>query len=173
MNQDPAAYFRLMSVYRMTYHYLPKLLTCIESLDERRLWEIESGEDGPASNSIGGIILHILEQMKRHVIKLSDPDAMFAVRLSNYFPVTNVSPGQLKEQVEETFKELTEGLENVSQFDMYSLYHLVEHTSYHLGQIIDRSQRLTGLKFQFVQNGINESQLKSLVDGKWNEQFSH
>lgn len=38
---------------------------------------------------------------------------------------------------------------------MHQLYHVVEHTGYHLGQIIDRVQAATGEKFSFVQNGLN------------------
>ncbi|WP_231887401.1 hypothetical protein [Paenibacillus jamilae] len=40
---------------------------------------------------------------------------------------------------------------------------MVEHTAYHLGQIIDRVQRLAGHRFQFVQTGLNEKALRAIV----------
>lgn len=43
-------------------------------------------------------------------------------------------------------------------------YHVVEHTSYHLGKVIDRAQRKTGAVFQFVQNGLNERNLRGIVE---------
>lgn len=162
-------YFRLITEYRMNYHYLPKLLTCIESLNQQQLWEAEPDRQDEGANSIGGIVLHILEQIRRHLVKLSNPDADFDVRLSDYFPAAGTGPEQLMKQVEQTFLELKQKLAAALPFDMFSLYHLAEHTSYHLGQIIDRSQRLAGRKYQFVQNGINESQLRSLVEARWSE----
>jgi hypothetical protein len=47
---------------------------------------------------------------------------------------------------------------------MYDLYHLVEHTAYHSGQVIDRIQRRTGARFQFVQQGLNEKALRQRIE---------
>ena len=44
--------------------------------------------------------------------------------------------------------------------DLHSLLHLVEHTSYHLGQVVDRTKSIKGQQFNFCQNGINEKNLK-------------
>lgn len=44
--------------------------------------------------------------------------------------------------------------------DMHHLFHIVEHTGYHLGQVVDRVQRTTGARFQFCQNGLNERNLR-------------
>jgi hypothetical protein len=56
-----------------------------------------------------------------------------------------------------------EGHKDEKNLNMHDIYHLVEHTGYHLGQIIDRIQRLMDRNFQFVQNGINERSLKDLI----------
>jgi hypothetical protein len=52
---------------------------------------------------------------------------------------------------------------------MNDIYHLVEHTGYHLGQIVDRTQRINKTLFQFVQNGINEKNLKKLLEDEERE----
>ncbi|MNF04884.1 hypothetical protein D3C80_2044960 [compost metagenome] len=64
-------------------------------------------------------------------------------------------------------------MDNLSgdQVNQYNIYHLVEHTAYHLGQIVDRTQRLTGIRFQFVQNGINESGLKEIIEEELRKKF--
>jgi len=49
---------------------------------------------------------------------------------------------------------------------MYDLYHLVEHTAYHSGQVIDRVQRRIGTRFQFVQQGLNEKALRQRVENE-------
>ena len=48
--------------------------------------------------------------------------------------------------------------------DLHSLLHLVEHTSYHLGQVVDRTKSIKGQQFNFCQNGINEKNLKIRVE---------
>ena len=48
--------------------------------------------------------------------------------------------------------------------DLHSLLHLVEHTSYHLGQIVDRTKSIKGQQFNFCQNGINEKNLRTRVE---------
>lgn len=48
--------------------------------------------------------------------------------------------------------------------DLHSLLHLVEHTSYHLGQVVDRTKFIKGQQFNFCQNGINEKNLRIRVE---------
>jgi len=44
------------------------------------------------------------------------------------------------------------------------MYHLVEHTGYHVGQIVDRTKRLKGKRFDFVKEGIHEQRLKEQLN---------
>ncbi|MBY6273477.1 MAG: hypothetical protein CW346_14870, partial [Bacillaceae bacterium] len=66
------------------------------------------------------------------------------------------------------FRSVTEKfMENMpDEIDMHSLYHLVEHTGYHLGQIVDRAKRMTKKSFNFCQNGINERNLKERINAR-------
>lgn len=50
------------------------------------------------------------------------------------------------------------------EINMHALYHGIEHTRYHLGQNVDRSKRMTGANFNFCQRGINEGNLKLLIE---------
>jgi hypothetical protein len=54
--------FIVISKHRLMGHYLPKFVACLEKINEDGLWHKEPGR----SNSIGGIILHIVEHIKRN-----------------------------------------------------------------------------------------------------------
>ncbi|MGZ0040263.1 hypothetical protein [Paenibacillus ottowii] len=70
---------------------------------------------------------------------------------------------KLLDEVEDTFSSFCSALDNTGHINLYDVYHVVEHTAYHLGQIIDRVQRLAGHRFQFVQTGLNEKALRAIV----------
>ncbi|WP_235427302.1 hypothetical protein [Cohnella kolymensis] len=93
--------------------------------------------------------------------------------IENYFPVVHdMEPDILINQVKYSFEMwkqlITYLLESKqSSFDMHSVYHVVEHCGYHLGQIVDRVQRISGQPFQFCQRGINEKNLKDIIDRRY------
>lgn len=164
-------YFIIISKHRMIHHYLPKLLICLDGLEEADIWSAERNSNNSnnyISNSIGGIVLHLMEHVKRNTDRLHEPGRTYDKGIENYFPNMKLNNIQLKSRLEAVFHELKHAMETVSQgsMDMYALYHLVEHTGYHVGQIIDRAQWLTGHQFQFVQNGIHERGLKELIEAE-------
>lgn len=122
-------------------------------------------------NSIGGIVLHLIEHLNRNTIRLRDTNATFIKGIENHFPNKNQDKAILIEELDRTFSDFESALDNSSsnKIDIYNIYHLVEHTGYHLGQIIDRVQRITGNRFQFVQNGINERELKEIMENEIKE----
>ncbi|WP_040952000.1 hypothetical protein [Gorillibacterium massiliense] len=91
--------------------------------------------------------------------------------IENYFPDKMLSGVELIEQVTKSFRMwqdvtmtyVKKDLPNHT-LNMNDIYHLVEHTGYHLGQIVDRSQRISQRSFQFMQNGISEQALKEILD---------
>jgi hypothetical protein len=54
--------------------------------------------------------------------------------------------------------------EQLHKHRLHNLFHLVEHTSYHLGQVVDRAKRITEISFQFCQNGLNEKMLRLIIE---------
>jgi hypothetical protein len=154
--------FKIISKYRMISHYFPKLKSCLEHLSNESIWLKES-ED---SNSIGGIVLHLIEHINRNTARLRDRNVIFYQGIEKHFPDINRDRTMIFEELDRSFIDFGTAMDNIDsdQIDTYNIYHLVEHTGYHLGQIIDRAQRLTGIRFQFVQNGINEKELKKIID---------
>jgi hypothetical protein len=162
--------FLRISKHRMIDSYLPKIRHCLGDLGTLELWEHEPHE----ANSMGGILLHICEQLIRHTALYKDAGTVSATGIENYFPDLNLSPEDLMVKIEEVFAAwqgaIGELLQDESRVvDLFAIYHLVEHTSYHLGQIVDRVQRQKGISFQFVQNGLNERNLRILIEHELEE----
>lgn len=159
--------FTRISILRMCEHYLPKLNIALDGVSKDILWKHEKER----LNSIGGIVLHVGQHIQRHIIRYSNSGKVEG-GIENYFPDENASSSlELIQFINERFNswrevmnDYTEGIKDEENLDMFDIYHLVEHTGYHLGQIIDRVQRLTDKNFQFVQNGINESKLKAALN---------
>jgi hypothetical protein len=158
--------FILISIFRMCEHYLPKLKIALDGVDKDVLWKHEM----EILNSIGGIVLHVGQHMDRHIIRYSSGGKIEG-GIENYFPdKVTLSSTELVQYItgsstswREVMTDYVEGKRDFENLDIYDIYHLVEHTGYHLGQIIYQVQRLTNRSLQFVQNGINESSLKALI----------
>ncbi|QIW18351.1 DinB family protein [Bacillus thuringiensis] len=155
-------------VYKITYHrmqdhYLPKLLQAISLVSEEDLWK-----QGDSVNSIGGIVLHICEHIQRNTSRYKTPNIVFEKGIEEYFPVKRQRTEVLLQYVEEVFgdwgKAYIQAREEKRQIDLHSLLHLVEHTSYHLGQVVDRTKSIKGQQLNFCQNGINEKNLRKRVE---------
>ncbi|MFK4342240.1 MULTISPECIES: DinB family protein [unclassified Paenibacillus] len=156
--------FKIISKHRMNDQYLIKLRACVETLDEQVLWQVGEGE----TNSIGGIINHIMVHVRRNAAKLIDPTITYKQGMEDSFTPSLQDKVQLMVEVEEAFSSFCAALDNTGSIDMYNVYHVVEHTAYHLGQIIDRVQRLADHRFQFVQTGLNEKALRAIVQQSLN-----
>ncbi len=154
-------------VYKITYHrmkdhYLHKLVQAIRFVSEDELWK-----EGASVNSIGGIVLHICEHIQRNTSRYKDPNIVFEKGIEEYFPVKQQSSEVLLQYVEEVFDEWGKAYIQAWEkkyMDLHSLLHLVEHTSYHLGKVVDRTKFIKGQQFNFCQNGINEKNLRIRVE---------
>jgi hypothetical protein len=152
--------FVLISKHRMINHYLPKLITCLENITDEQIWSKET----VGSNSIGGIVLHVLEHIKRNTQRLKNPGSIFDKGIEDYFPQATLNKNDLLNEIAISFKELGEAFNNTHIIDMHSIYHLIEHTGYHLGQLVQSSQKFSGIKYHFVQNGIDERALRRRIE---------
>ncbi|KEK22923.1 DinB family protein [Bacillus gaemokensis] len=155
--------FYKVAYHRMYDHYLPKLRQTIEHLNAEELWKQEG-----AVNSIGGIVLHICEHVKRNSSRYSNPNIHFEKGIEEYFPIMNLSTDMLSQTIQKVFdewkREYINACNEKPSIDIHSLFHLVEHTSYHLGQVVDRTKLLKGTKLDFCQNGLNEKNLKACIE---------
>jgi hypothetical protein len=66
----------------MVDHYLPKLQAALEVLTKERLWRKEQSN----MNSIGSIVLHIVEHLSRYITKLTKPGFAYPQGIEEHFP---------------------------------------------------------------------------------------
>ncbi|HDR3523473.1 hypothetical protein C1N66_31805 (plasmid) [Bacillus cereus] len=165
-NKETLVLFIKISQKRMYNHYLPKLIHSIQELNSEKLWYKEA----PNLNTIGGIVLHICEHVKNALIRFSNRNHMtFNKGIEEFFPNLNLSPHEVIKHIKMVFEEFNNKMKRLTlnipdKMDIHSLYHLVEHTGYHLGQIVDRSKRITNKSFDFCQNGLSEKNLKTIIE---------
>ena len=152
--------FKVISKHRMVSHYYLKFERCLESLNNDQIWFKESDD----LNSIGGIIVHIIEHIQRNTQRIMKPGITYKFGIENTFKDLKNDKKSLQADLKQTFLEFEYAISKAEAIDMYNIYHLVEHTGYHLGQVVDRAQRVTGERFQFVQSGINERTLKNYIE---------
>ena len=126
--------------------FLPKLKHCLADLTEQDLW----WRPNEQSNSVGNLILHLCGNMSQWILNSMggrrfdrDRDAEFAER-------GKVPKAEIISRIESTVNEVAEVLERLPEtgllerfpVQVYStsrlqaIYHVVEHFSYHLGQIL-------------------------------------
>ena len=139
--------------------YLPKLLHCVEQLSDDDLW----WRPNAVSNSIGNLVLHLCGNIRQWVVASiggvdfnRDRDAEFAAR----GPVPKADlMADLKRAVLEVDDVLAR-LESSRLLDrlqiqkyevstLQAVYHVVEHFSYHLGQILYIYKMRTGIDPRF------------------------
>lgn len=165
--QDFIKTFLKISLHRMNDLYLGKLETSLMTLTKYQLWQ----PFDVSNHTIGGIVAHLCEHIRTSQLSLSRQDGSFRDDYVVYFPNENTEPSEIiskfKMQIDswkQTMSSYIEGVGKLDIEDVHDLYNLVEHTSYHLGQIIDRSQNITGKPFNFYHNGLNEKFLRDKIE---------
>lgn len=167
--------FMRITLHRMTDLYRPKLQEALSTISLEELWS----EPYPSGNPVGSIVLHVTEHVARSSLRLHRHCDQLQPNFERFFPAGDQTPEQLIQLFEGELLSwkifMLECLSDGTRMDpeqMHQLYHVVEHTGYHLGQIIDRVQASTGKKFSFAQNGLNEAYLRRQIEeGKLDEQI--
>ena len=138
--------------------YLAKIEKCLEQLSDEDVWW-RAGEE---SNSVGNLILHIEGNVREWLIGGVGELPFKRVRQQE-FDERKIIPGkELIENLRKTIKEADEVLVNLDLqiltkrreiqgrdvTVLHAIYHVVEHFSTHLGQIILLTKMRTGKDLQ-------------------------
>jgi len=136
--------FKKESVFRLK-ESMPRIERCFEFLNENELWE----KPGPSSNSIGNLVLHLCGNISQYIISGlgENPDERkrdLEFSTERGYSKTNLLD-KLKSTVEESAKIIESQTEEsillkrqVQGFELSGIaiiIHVVEHYSYHTGQI--------------------------------------
>ena len=145
-SETAAAEFVEASIIFLKQDFLPKLVFCLEGLTEEQIW----WRPNEQSNSIGNLVLHLRGNLKQWIGAglggrkfRRDRDAEFATR-------DRVPKAELIAAIQEAVAEVDAVLKEFPPNQLlvrYSIqayrpsalqafYHVVEHFSYHLGQVL-------------------------------------
>ena len=139
--------------------FLPKLLYCVEKLSDEDLW----WRPNEVSNSIGNLVLHLCGNVRQWIVASiggaqfkRNRDGEFAAR--GPIPKTELmaSLKQVLAEVDAVLAQLEAGqlmgrlkIQTYDVSTLQAVYHVVEHFSYHLGQILYIYKMRTGTDPQF------------------------
>jgi uncharacterized damage-inducible protein DinB len=144
MNQNIGQNF----IQQATIHFnenLPRIEKCLNLLTEEQVWQRPTSN----SNSIGNLILHLCGNIRQWVISSIGNQKDSRQRDVEFAATEGLSKAELYTKIENTIQEAIETIANLSQDQLlapksvqgyhYSalgnIFHVVEHLSYHVGQI--------------------------------------
>ncbi len=133
------------SVVQLQDLSLSRLRTCLEALNEEQVWQ----RPGPSVVSIGHLVLHLNGNVRQWICAGLGGAADHRVRDTEFETDQHRPASELLAMTEETLKDAVAVLERMDEADLLRSYsiqgfegtgvaavvHVVEHFSYHLGQI--------------------------------------
>ena len=147
------------SRYHLSDDFLPKIVRCLESLNDAQIW----WRPNPQSNSIGNLLLHLSGNVRQWIVSGLGGAADSRDRDSEFAQRDCVPRHELLARLMETLREADAALTkfdadklldryNIQGCDVTALeaiLHVVEHFSMHTGQILFMAKMLTGADLNF------------------------
>ena len=147
------------SAHVLRNHYLPKIREAVERLSDEQIWH----RTGDASNAVGNILLHMVGNIRQHIIAGVGGAPDERNRPLEFAARGGVPKAVLLANLEKTIGEAADVLEKfnpellleerVIQGNrvalMNDIYHVVEHFAYHAGQIIFVSKAIADRGFDW------------------------
>ncbi len=145
--------------FHLMQQYLPWLRTCLAQLTEEDIW----WRPNAGSNSAGNLVLHLCGNVRQWVMHglAGQPDAR--TRDAEFAATGPLPKAELLRQLEATLAEAEAVLQQLAAADLAqprriqgfeqtvlsAVFHVVEHFSYHTGQIIYLTKLRTGVDLKF------------------------
>jgi uncharacterized damage-inducible protein DinB len=134
--------------------FLPKAKLCLEDMPDEDLW----WRPNEQSNSVGNLTLHLCGNMKQWIVNSMGGGRFQRDRDLEFSHRGPVAKGELIADIEKTVLEVERVLGELPQQGLLeripvqvyttsrlqAIYHVVEHFSYHLGQILYIYKMRTG-----------------------------
>lgn len=165
MKTTPSEFF-LKASQDFLREFYGKIDEAVTRLDEGQIW----WRPNPASNSIGNLLLHLAGNVRQHIISGCGGKPDVRMRSKEFHiqfdeaqtPSKGVLLTNLEQTVEEACKVLAEmspymlleqrEIQNNKVVIMQDIFHVVEHFSYHTGQIVMRTKEMTAEGFDWYQH---------------------
>jgi uncharacterized damage-inducible protein DinB len=159
-NQPPSPELFIAEARRhLMQEYLPWLRVCLTKLSDEDIW----WRPNKASNSVGNLILHLCGNVRQWIIHGLGDAADTRNRPEEFAARGSLSQAELLQRLETTLLEADTVLANlpvenltvprlIQGFNVTVLgavFHVVEHFSFHTGQIIYVTKMRTGEDLKF------------------------
>lgn len=145
--------------FHLMQQYLPWLRACLEKLSEEEIW----WRPNEKSNSVGNLILHLCGNVRQWIIHGVGGAPDTRDRPAEFSERKPIPKARLLAQLEATLAEADLTLQQVAVEDLpqprviqgfdqtvlSAIFHVVEHFSYHTGQIIYLTKLRTGEDLKF------------------------
>ncbi len=159
MDDPVAEQVRLQAVRHLRVDFLPKIRFCVESLSEEQMW----WRPNERSNSVGNLILHLAGNVRQWVIAALGGSCDGRQREEEFATRGPMPSDQLLRSLEQTIDEavtVVEKLEPMRLLERHriqiyevtalqAILHVVEHFSYHTGQIVYATKLLNDTDLAF------------------------
>jgi uncharacterized damage-inducible protein DinB len=143
----------------LTDDFMPKIRKCLELLDDGDLW----WRADETNNSVGNLILHLCGNVRQWIISGLGGEPDLRQRSREFSERTHVPRSELLARLEETLQEAErvlaafdsdallaertiQGFQNTA---LQAIFHVVEHFSFHTGQIIYITKLRRGVDLKF------------------------
>lgn len=136
--------FISQSIYRLDEN-TQKIKNCLDTLSEEEVWKTPN----ESANSIGNLILHLCGNIRQYAVSSLGGTSDLRERDKEFARETFIIKHELFQKLEQTAKEAIQTMDQLNDSDMIQkrevqgfhfsdigvVLHVVEHYSYHTGQI--------------------------------------
>lgn len=158
MNADFTKEFIRQSNFRLE-EALPRIIQCLNELSEEQIWQRPNDN----SNSVGNLVLHLCGNVRQYIISNLGNQADTRTRDAEFAAKEGHSRAELSEKITATIHESVQVIAQLSTEDLLkersvqgfqqtginSIIHVVEHFSYHTGQIAFWTKLLKDIDLAF------------------------
>ena len=176
MTFDTGRRFLERSRYYLGVEYPAKLRLAVQAVPVDRLW----WRPHPASNSVGNLVLHLTGNVRQWVVSGIGGAPDVRQRDAEFAAAGGMSASELLEQLEKALSEVDAVLarlapESLGEVRMIqgrettvfsALYHVVEHFSGHVGQVILLAKSFAPGELRFYEDAGGLARPTFLGDGR-------
>ncbi len=141
-----AAEFIEASRVFLTNDFLPRLIHCLEQMPDEDIW----WRPNERSNSVGNLVLHLCGNVRQWIVATIGGAKFQRDRNAEFSTRDPIPKAELIARIRSAVQEVDDVLEKLpanrlmvhymvqtyNPTGLHAIYHVVEHFSYHLGQIL-------------------------------------
>jgi len=146
------------SIFRLE-EALPRIVKCLNELTEAQIWQRPNSN----SNSVGNLVMHLCGNVRQYIISNLGEDPDTRTRDAEFAMRDGYDRQQLIEKITDIIAQSVEVIRGLSEADLMqvrsvqgfqqtginSIIHVIEHFSYHTGQIAFWTKLLQDVDLKF------------------------